>query len=84
MIEWLESAGNHVSLLTASILTVFVLTPSHISYIMAMSQLRIWLDHKKLKPSGFKIRMNGQIGFEITFSGEQQAAQLTGFNGPPV
>jgi hypothetical protein len=57
--------------------TVFVAKPFEMSYADAMQRcLRTWLDHEKIQPAGFKISSEAtetRIGFEITFSTEQEA-----------
>jgi hypothetical protein len=54
--------------------TVFVAKPFEVSYADAMRGLRVWLDHRKIQPAAFKIATpGGKIGFEITFSTEQEA-----------
>ena len=63
--------------------TVFVAKPFEISYADAMRGLRTWLDHKKLQPAGFKVAGDGKIGFEITFSTEQDALAFRGFEWLP-
>jgi len=59
--------------------TVFVAKPFQISYADAMCGLRVWLDHTKLQPAAFKIARDGKIGFEITFSTEQEARAFRRF-----
>jgi hypothetical protein len=53
--------------------TVFIAKPSDMNYADAMTHLRVWLDYRKVQPSGFKITGGGQIGFEISFSNERDA-----------
>jgi hypothetical protein len=53
--------------------TVFIAKPFEISYGDAMRGLRVWLDHEKIQPAAFKVAGEGRIGFEITFSTEQDA-----------
>ena len=59
--------------------TVFVAKPFEISYADAMRGLRVWLDHKKIQPAAFKVATGGKIGFEITFSTEQEALVFSRF-----
>ena len=63
--------------------TVFVAKPFEISYADAMRGLRVWLDHKKIQPATFKVASDGKIGFEITFSTEQEAAAFGRFKWLP-
>jgi len=63
--------------------TVFVAKPFEISYADAMRGLRVWLDHKKIQPATFKVASDGKIGFEITFSTEQEALAFTRFKWLP-
>ena len=58
---------------------VFVAKPFEISYADAMRGLRVWLDHKKIQPAAFKVASDGKIGFEITFSTEQEAQAFRRF-----
>ena len=51
-------------------ITVFVAKPFEINYADSMRGLRVWLDHKKIKPATFKVAGEERIGFEITFSTE--------------
>jgi hypothetical protein len=60
--------------------TVFVAKPSEMSYADAMLGLRIWLDHKKIQPAGFKLVTGLRIGFEIIFRTEQDALAFGGFD----
>ena len=65
-------------------LTVFLPKPSHISYGEAMNQVRMWLDYRKVHASGFKLAPNGQPGFQITFSNQDDAARFQNeFGSPP-
>lgn len=62
--------------------TVFVAKPFEMSYADAMRCLRTWLDHEKIQPAGFKIATEAtetRIGFEITFSTEQEALAFRRF-----
>ena len=40
---------------------------------------RVCLDHEKIRPAAFKVAGDGKIGFEITFSTEQEALAFRGF-----
>lgn len=62
--------------------TIFVPKPSNMTYADAMSRLRMWLDHKKVQPAGFKITAGGHVGFEISFSSERDAQALELFDWP--
>jgi len=53
--------------------TVFIPKPLSKSYATAMTNLRIWLDDRKMQPLRFKIATDGAIGFEISFSSEGEA-----------
>ena len=59
--------------------SVFLAKPFEISYADAMSGLRVWLDHKKIRPAAFKVTSDGKIGFEITFLTEQEALAFRRF-----
>ena len=64
--------------------TVFIAKPFEISYADAMRGLRVWLDHKKIQPAAFKVATpGGQIGFELTFSTEQEALAFRRFEWLP-
>ena len=54
-------------------ISTFVPKPSGLGYAEAMSQLRMWLDTRKVQPADFKITAGGRIGFEIGFSSERDA-----------
>lgn len=62
--------------------TVFIPKPTGMTYAEAMSRLRMWLDYKKVQPSGFKITAGGQVGFEIRFSSERDAQAFELFDWP--
>jgi len=62
--------------------TVFVAKPFEISYADAMGGLRVWFDHEKFQPATFKVASDGKIGFEITFSTEQEAWAFRRFKWP--
>ena len=63
-----------------SAITLFVGKPFEISYADAMCGLRVWLDHKKIQPAAFKVATpGGPIGFELTFSTEQEALAFRRF-----
>ena len=53
--------------------TVFLPKPQHISYGEAMSQVRTWLDYRKVQASAFKLAPGGRTGFELTFSSQDDA-----------
>ena len=53
---------------------VFIEKPAEVSFAEAMSRLRMWLDNKKVQPSGFRFRPTEQEGFEISFQSEHDAA----------
>ena len=53
--------------------STFVPKPPGLGYAEAMSQLRTWLDSRKVQPADFKITASGRIGFEIGFSSERDA-----------
>ena len=55
-----------------------------LSYSDGMSQLRLWLDHRKIKPAGFKITGEDRIGFEISFSTERDASEFEAFQWVPL
>jgi hypothetical protein len=57
----------------SSLLTVFLPKPAHITYGEAMSRVRMWLDHRKIQPAGFRLAADGRIGFEIVFHGDHDA-----------
>jgi outer membrane lipoprotein-sorting protein len=59
--------------------TVFVAKPVEMSYADAMLGLRVWLDHEKIQPAGFKLYTGGRIGFEFIFSTERDALAFKGF-----
>jgi hypothetical protein len=59
---------------------VFVPKPLSMPYAEAMGRLRQWLDHRKLQTTGFKVTIDGRIGFEISFSSERDAAELQLFD----
>ena len=44
----------------------------------AMNEMRIWLDHTRLQPVGFKIAIAGDTGiaFDVTFQNKADAAQF--------
>jgi hypothetical protein len=44
----------------------------------AMNEMRIWLDHTRLHPVGFKIATAGNTGiaFDVTFQNKADAAQF--------
>jgi hypothetical protein len=44
----------------------------------AMNEMRIWLDHTRLQPVGFKIATAGNTGiaFDVTFQNKADAAQF--------
>ena len=50
--------------------------PAGLGYAEAMSQLRTWLDSRKVQPADFKITASGRIGFEIGFSSERDAQEF--------
>ena len=41
--------------------TVFIAKPSDMNYADAMTHLRVWLDYRKVQPSGFKITAGGKV-----------------------
>jgi len=53
--------------------STFVPKPDGSGYAEGMSQLRMWLDARKVQPADFKITGDGRIGFEIGFSSERDA-----------
>jgi hypothetical protein len=55
------------------IISTFVPKPPGLGYAEAMSQLRMWLDSRKVQPAEFKITVGGRIGFEISFSSGHDA-----------
>jgi hypothetical protein len=63
--------------------TVFVAKPFEMSYADAMRGLRIWLDHTKIQPAGFKVATEEKIGFDITFLIEQDAQTFGRFKWLP-
>lgn len=66
-------------------LTVFVPKPSSLSFGEAMSRVRIWLDHTKIEPCGFKLAANfNRIGLEISFRNETEVTAFREFVWPPV
>lgn len=66
-------------------LTVFVPKPSSLSFGEAMSRVRIWLDHRKIHPSGFRLAANfDRIGLEISFRNETEVTAFREFVWPPV
>lgn len=63
--------------------TVFVVKPFEMSYADAMRGLRMWLDHRKIQPTGFKVATDGKIGFEISFLTKQDARAFRRFEWLP-
>jgi hypothetical protein len=53
---------------------VFLPKPSQVSFAEAMSRLRMWFDHKKIQPTGFRLRPGDETGFEISFQNEGHAS----------
>lgn len=64
--------------------TVFKVKPFDLSYCDAMSQMRMWLDHNKIQPCKFRMVAENKIGFEVTFSSEDDAAKFGAFGWPLV
>ena len=58
------------------VISTFVPKPAGLGYAEAMSQLRMWLDSRKVQPADFKITGDGRIGFEIGFSSERDAQEF--------
>ena len=58
---------------------MFIAKPFEISYADATRGLRVWLDHKKIQPAAFKVANKSKIGFELTFSTEQEALAFRRF-----
>jgi hypothetical protein len=63
---------------------VFIEKPPGLTYSDAMSRLQLWLDGRKIQPSGFKITAWGRTGFELTFSRERDVAAAELFQWPPA
>ena len=60
----------------------FVPKPFGLSYAEAMTQLRMWLDARKVQPADFRITADGKIGFEIGFLSEHDAQTFDLFEWP--
>jgi len=54
-----------------ALVCLFLPKPDEVSYSEAMRRLRVWLDCRKIQPSGFERAPNG---FELAFQGERDAA----------
>lgn len=66
---------------------VFLTKPSEVSFAEAMSRLRMWFDHKKIQPTGFRLQPGDETGFEISFQSEGDASAFGtsfGWHVPPV
>jgi hypothetical protein len=66
---------------------VFIPKPSKVSFAEAMVRLRLWFDHKKIQPTGFRLRPGDETGFEISFQSTEEASAFdAGFawSAPPA
>jgi hypothetical protein len=49
-----------------------------------MSCLRMWLDTRELRPASCRLPYDGRIGFEISFSNEDEASAFQEFGWPSL
>lgn len=64
--------------------TIFVAKPLEMTYDGAMAVLRLWLAERKLRPYAFHVTADGELGFKLSFSSEQDGTVLNEFRWPSV
>ena len=73
-----------VAIKTRTANAVFIPKPPHLTCGDAMSQMRMWLDYRKVQPCTFKITADGRIGFELSFANERDAQAFELFDWRPL